>query len=47
VLCGAHRADRVMVAGKWAVIDGAVPGLDVADLIHRHSSAARAMQAGQ
>ena len=46
VLCGAHRADRVMVAGKWAVIDGAIPGLDVGDLIRRHSAAARAMLAG-
>jgi 8-oxoguanine deaminase len=46
VLCGAHRADRVMVSGKWAVIDGAIPGLDVSDLIRRHSAAARAMQAG-
>jgi len=46
VLCGAHRADRVMVSGKWAVIDSAIPGLDVADLIRRHSAAARAMQAG-
>ena len=44
VLCGAHRADRVMVAGKWTVIDGAVPGLDVADLIRRHSAASRAMR---
>jgi len=25
---------------------GAIPGLDVADLIRRHSAAARAMQAG-
>jgi 8-oxoguanine deaminase len=46
VLCGAHRADRVMVAGNWVVVDGAIPGLDVADLIYRHSAAARAMQAG-
>ena len=46
VLCGAHRADRVMVAGKWTVVDGAIPGLDVADLIRRHSAAARALQAG-
>jgi 8-oxoguanine deaminase len=46
VLCGAHRADRVMVAGKWVVDDGAIPGLDVAALIRRHSAAARAMQAG-
>jgi 8-oxoguanine deaminase len=46
VLCGAHRADRVMVAGKWVVIDGVSPGLDIADLIRRHSAAAKAMQAG-
>jgi 8-oxoguanine deaminase len=44
VLCGAHRADRVMVGGKWAVIDGAIPGLDVAELIRRHSAAAKKMQ---
>jgi 8-oxoguanine deaminase len=46
VLCGAHRADRVMVGGKWVVEGGAIPGLDIADLIGRHSAAARAMQAG-
>src|SRR3979411_2174600 len=46
VLCGAHRADRVMVGGKWVVSDGAIPGLDVPDLIRRHSAAARAMHTG-
>jgi 8-oxoguanine deaminase len=46
VLCGAHRADRVMVGGNWVVSDGAIPGLDMADLIRRHSAAARAMQTG-
>lgn len=46
VLCGAHRADRVMVGGAWRVIDGAIPGLDVSDLIRRHSAAAKAMQVG-
>jgi len=46
VLCGAHRANRVMVAGKWTVIDGGIPGLDLADLIRRHNVAARALQAG-
>jgi 8-oxoguanine deaminase len=46
VLCGAHRADRVMVAGKWAVVDGTIPGVDVADLMRRHGLAARAMRAG-
>jgi 8-oxoguanine deaminase len=46
VLCGAHRADRVMVGGEWIVMDGAIPGLDLDDLIRRHSVAARAMHAG-
>jgi len=36
----------VMIAGKWAVVGGAIPGLDVPDLIRRHSAAARKMQAG-
>src|SRR6266850_2559719 len=46
VLCGAHRADRVMVGGNWVVSDGAIPGLDMPDLIRRHSAAARTMQVG-
>ncbi len=46
VLCGAHRADRVMVGGVWRVIDGAIPGMDLPDLIRRHGRAAMAMQAG-
>jgi len=46
VLCGAHRADRAMVEGKWVVEDGAIPGLDVAALIQRHSTAARALADG-
>ena len=41
VLCGANKADRVMVAGQWRVIDGAIPGLDVKKLIADHSAAAR------
>jgi 8-oxoguanine deaminase len=41
VLCGAHRADRVMVGGRWVVVDGAIPGLDVPGLVRRHSSVAR------
>ena len=43
VLCGAHRADRVMVGGKWVVEGGTIPGLDVPDLIARHSAEARKM----
>jgi 8-oxoguanine deaminase len=44
VLCGAHRADRVMVAGRWIVKDGEIPNLDLAALMKRHSAAARALQ---
>jgi 8-oxoguanine deaminase len=46
VLCGAHRADRVMVGGGWTVIGGTIPGLDIADLIRHHTAAARAMHKG-
>jgi len=41
ILCGAHRADRVMVAGAWRVVDGAPVGLDLAALIAEHRAAAR------
>ena len=44
VLCGAHRADRVMVNGNWTVEDGAIPGLDLAALMRRHQAAARMVQ---
>ena len=42
VLCGAHRADRVMIAGRWRVIDGEPEGVDLAALIAKHKAAARA-----
>lgn len=45
VICGAHEADRVMVAGAWRVIDGAIPGLDIAALRYAHQQAARRVQA--
>ncbi|KAF1068580.1 MAG: 8-oxoguanine deaminase [Pseudomonas citronellolis] len=41
LLCGADRADRVMVGGRWRVIDGQVEGLDLKGLIADHSQAAR------
>jgi 8-oxoguanine deaminase len=41
VLCGAHRADRVMVAGAWRVVDGVPVGLDLAALMAEHRAAAR------
>jgi 8-oxoguanine deaminase len=40
ILCGATRADRVMIGGRWVVEDGAIPGLDLPALIHAHSRAA-------
>src|ERR1700683_4761382 len=43
VLCGAHRADRVMVGGRWIVTNGTIPGLDLRDLMERHSAAARSL----
>ncbi|MDR6354125.1 8-oxoguanine deaminase [Pseudomonas psychrotolerans] len=45
LLCGADRADRVMVGGCWRVIDGAIVDLDVAALIARHRQAARRLVA--
>jgi 8-oxoguanine deaminase len=41
VLCGAHRADRVMVNGDWRVIDGHPVGIDLAALLAEHREAAR------
>jgi 8-oxoguanine deaminase len=46
LLCAADRADRVMVGGEWRVVDGQIPGLDVAGLIAEHSAAARRLVNG-
>lgn len=46
LLCGADRADRVMVGGQWRVVDGQVEGLDLQELIADHSEAARQLIAG-
>jgi len=40
VLCGAHRADRVMVGGVWRVVDGSPVGVDLARLRAEHGRAA-------
>ena len=42
VLCGAHQADRVMIAGEWRVTDGVPVGVDLARLHDEHGRAARA-----
>jgi 8-oxoguanine deaminase len=41
LLCGADRADRMMIGGTWRVIDGQIEGLDVAQLIADHRQAAK------
>jgi len=48
LLCGADRADRVMVAGRWRVVDGAIVDLDLPGLIAAHRAAAsRLINAGR
>ena len=42
VLCGAHEADRVMVAGEWKVEDTQPLHMDVAKLRHEHGEASKA-----
>ena len=44
LLCGAQKADRVMIAGKWRVVDGKIIGKDEAELIYRHSNAAKQLR---
>ena len=41
VLCGAHRADRVIVKGEWRVIDAQPVGIDLPRLMADHGAAAR------
>ncbi|SDN65702.1 8-oxoguanine deaminase [Pseudomonas jinjuensis] len=41
LLCGADRADRIMIGGSWRVVDGEVEGLDLKGLIADHTQAAR------
>ena len=36
VSCGAHRADHVMVAGKWVVESGEIPELDLPGFMFAH-----------
>ncbi|KZX79424.1 8-oxoguanine deaminase [Oleiphilus sp. HI0009] len=38
LLCGAHNANAVMVAGEWRVLDGGLVSGDLSDLISSHSS---------
>jgi 8-oxoguanine deaminase len=46
LLCGADRADRVMIGGQWRVVDGQIEGLDIQGLIANHRQAAAQLIAG-
>lgn len=41
VLCGAYRADRVMVKGEWRVVDAMPVGIDLGKLVADHQQAAK------
>ncbi len=43
LLCGAHKAEHVMVAGRWSVKKGLIEGLDVSPLLQQHGAAAKAL----
>lgn len=43
VICGANKADRVMIAGDWKVEGGRIVGYDTEDLMRRHGKAAKAL----
>lgn len=45
VICGATKAERVMVGGTWLVENGEIPGLDLDELVRSHSRAARQLVA--
>ncbi|HHB76247.1 MAG TPA: 8-oxoguanine deaminase [Desulfobulbus sp.] len=44
LLCGAHRADYVMVAGRWKVEKGELVGVDLAQLLTEHGERAQLLQ---
>jgi 8-oxoguanine deaminase len=46
LLCNAQRADRVMVAGQWRVLDGAIVGLDMDALIAEQRKQASRLVSG-
>jgi 8-oxoguanine deaminase len=43
LLCGAHKADYVMVAGQWKVEKGQLTGVDLPELLHKHDKSAKTL----
>lgn len=44
ILCGAHKADFVMVGGEWKVKHGEMIDVDINDVIARHGIAAKRLR---
>jgi 8-oxoguanine deaminase len=44
LLCGAHRAEHVMVGGRWRVWQGEITDLDLTELADRHRTLAHRLQ---
>tara|TARA_B100000700_G_C15031760_1_gene850930 strand:- start:1472 stop:2806 length:1335 start_codon:yes stop_codon:yes gene_type:complete len=44
IICGANKADRVMIAGKWIVEDGQILGIDLQKLLDSHNKEALNLQ---
>jgi len=43
LLCGAYKADYVMVSGEWKVEKGQFTGVDLPELLHKHDKAANTL----
>ncbi|NKB76791.1 MAG: 8-oxoguanine deaminase [Gammaproteobacteria bacterium] len=46
ILCGAEKADAVMVKGEWKVIKGECLGIDIHEMKQRHGEIAEKLQHG-
>jgi len=44
ILCGAHKADFVMVGGEWKVKNGEMVDVDINDVMARHGIAAKRLR---
>lgn len=44
ILCGAHKADFVMVGGEWKVKNGEMVDVDINDVMARHGVAAKRLR---
>lgn len=43
ILCGAHKAQHVMVAGKWRVTNGTIIDVDLEELMAKHKASAKSL----